>query len=85
MDKWKAFKWNVLCVNGHDFIELKDAFIAAKECMDRPTIIIADTVKGKGIRIAENQAEWHSRAPRDNEWEVICGDLNISLEDLKSI
>jgi transketolase len=85
VDKWKAFKWNVLCVNGHDFIELKDAFIAAKECMDRPTIIIADTVKGKGIRIAENQAEWHSRAPRDNEWEVICGDLNISLEDLKSI
>lgn len=84
-DKWKAFKWNVLCVNGHDFKDLSTAFTEAKECIDCPTIIVANTIKGRGVQIAENNTEWHSRVPKNDEWEETCRDLNISLEELKSV
>lgn len=84
-DKWKAFKWNVLCVNGHDFTQLGDAFSNAKNCTDRPTIIIANTIKGKGVPAAENCAEWHSRVPGDSEWAKVCDEMGISLEELKQI
>lgn len=85
IDKWRAFKWNVLCVNGHDFMELCDAFADAKSCKDYPTIIIADTIKGKGVHIAEDKMEWHSRAPKNKEWEKVCHDLNITLKELETI
>lgn len=85
IDKWKAFKWNVLCVNGHDFAELGRAFEDAKNCTNRPTILIADTVKGKGVPAAENSTEWHSRVPKENEWAAVCDDMGISLKELEKI
>ena len=65
-DKFKAFGFNVIEVNGHSFEELIDAFNNARNEKGRPTAIIAKTCKGKGVSFMENQAGWHGKAP-DNE------------------
>lgn len=58
-DKWKAFGWNVHVVNGHDFEALSGAIDAAHACQEGPTVIIAQTVKGKGVDFMENDPAWH--------------------------
>lgn len=83
-DRWRNFGWNVISADGHDYGELKSAFDAAKQCKGQPSIIIAQTIKGKGVKSVENNPEWHSRAPKGAEWETICGDIGISMEELKS-
>lgn len=84
-EKWKSFGWNVLSVNGHDFSELRDAFTKAKKSVDVPTIIIANTIKGKGISFVEKKVEWHCGVPKGEEWVDACHDLNISFEELKTL
>lgn len=66
-EKWKAFGWNTIQVNGHDHDALRQAFAEAKTS-DKPTVIIADTVKGKGISFMEFDILWHYRFPHDG-WE----------------
>lgn len=66
-DKWKSFGWNVLDIDGHDHDALRDAFDQAKRS-DRPTVIIANTVKGKGISFMEFDILWHYRFPHEG-WE----------------
>jgi len=66
-DKWKAFGWNVIEIDGHNHDELRTAFSNAKEMKGRPTVIIANTVKGKGISFMENNILWHYRFPHDGE------------------
>ncbi len=61
-EKWKAFGWNVMEINGHDFKEIKEALDRADESKFKPTMIIAKTVKGKGVSFMENRAEWHGKA-----------------------
>lgn len=85
IDKWKAFKWNILCVDGHNFAELRGAFMDARSCREYPTVIMANTIKGKGIRMAEGKEGWHSRTPKDKEWETACDDLGISMKELETI
>ena len=68
-DKFKAFGWNVLSVNGHDMAELHDAIEKAKATKGKPTMIIMKTVKGKGIPEIENQVGWHGKAPSEEECE----------------
>jgi transketolase len=58
-DKWQAFGWEVAAVDGHDFRKLAGAIERAHQTVDRPTVIIARTVKGKGVDFMENQAAWH--------------------------
>lgn len=58
-DKWKAFGWNVIEVDGHSVEELQEAFKAAREFKGKPTVIIAHTIKGKGADFMENQTNWH--------------------------
>ena len=60
-DKFRAFGWNVLEIDGHDFDQILEAFKKARECKGRPTMIIAHTVKGKGVSFMENQAGWHGK------------------------
>ncbi len=67
-DKFKAFKWNVLKVNGHSFTAMIRAFKKAKS-IKKPTIIIADTVKGKGVDFMEKDNKWHGVAPNKQELE----------------
>lgn len=61
--KFEAFGWNVIKIDGHDFNQIFDALDNSKKSKDKPTIIIAKTVKGKGISFMENQAKWHGTAP----------------------
>jgi len=60
--KWSAFGWNVLVIDGHDFGQVFEAADKARACTDKPTVIIARTVKGKGVSFMENQAQWHGKA-----------------------
>lgn len=74
-DKFKAFNFHVINVNGHNFKQLKEAFLEAKNIKDKPTAIIAGTVKGKGISFMENNVNWHGKAPSDNEYETAMNEL----------
>ena len=84
-DKWESFGWHVISADGHDFDDLHAAFLEAKNTKEGPTLIIANTVKGKGISIAENTPDWHSRAPKGEEWKVVCKELGITMEELEAI
>lgn len=75
-DKWKAFGWNVLVVNGHDIGELIDAVEAAKKCKGKPTMILCKTVKGKGVSFMENVVEFHGMAPNDEQYVVAKRELS---------
>lgn len=66
-DKFVAFNWQVLEINGHDFIQLKDAFDC--DSLDRPKVIIAHTIKGKGVDFMENKLEWHYKSPNSIEFK----------------
>lgn len=67
-DKWRAFGWNVTEVDGHDHDELRRAMKKTQSAWDKPNVIIAHTVKGKGISFMENDILWHYRFPHDG-WE----------------
>ena len=66
-EKWKAFGWNVLDIDGHNHDELRAAFAKAKQSTDKPTVIIANTVKGKGVSFMEFDILWHYRFPHEGE------------------
>lgn len=66
-DKWRAFGWHVLEVDGHDFTELLTAFEKAAEVKGKPVAIIAHTIKGKGVSFMENQVDFHGKAPSAEE------------------
>lgn len=66
-EKWKAFGWNVLDIDGHNHDELRAALAKAKESVDKPTVIIANTVKGKGVSFMEFDILWHYRFPHEGE------------------
>ena len=59
--KFAAFGWNVISVDGHDFVQIKNAIEEAKKTKGKPTVIICETVKGKGVSFMENEASWHGR------------------------
>jgi len=64
-EKWKSFGWQVLQVDGHEIDQLYEAFLRATEIQDKPTVILARTIKGKGVSFMENKACWHGVAPND--------------------
>lgn len=66
-EKWKAFGWNVLDIDGHNHDELRAALNEAKQSTDKPTVIIANTVKGKGVSFMEFDILWHYRFPHEGE------------------
>ncbi|MGC8694748.1 MAG: transketolase [Candidatus Micrarchaeia archaeon] len=63
-DKWKAFGWSVRQINGHDFAELEKTFNSIPFEKGKPSVIIAETIKGKGIKEMENKLEWHYKSPK---------------------
>lgn len=73
--KWEAFGWNTIPVDGHSIKELLDAFDKAKSYKGGPTVIIAKTVKGKGVSFMENVAGWHGVAPKKEEAEKALKEL----------
>ena len=74
-EKWRAFNWNVIEIDGHDYYAIYNAIQAAKEFKGRPTVIVAKTVKGKGVCKMENVADWHGKAPSKEECELFLEDL----------
>jgi len=66
-DKWRAFNWHVMEIDGHHMEEIVSALEAAKTIKGKPTIIIAHTVKGKGVSFMENVPEWHGKAPSQEQ------------------
>ncbi len=67
--KYSAFGWNVISIDGHNFEEIDKAYSQAKLCKGKPTVIIAKTVKGKGVSFMENVADWHGKAPSAEQLE----------------
>jgi transketolase len=74
-EKFKAFNWKVMKMDGHDMINIVDTLHAAKEFLDGPVCIIAKTVKGKGVSYMENNLDWHARAPNDEQYAQAVSDL----------
>ena len=80
-DKWKAFGWAVQEVDGHDHEALAAAFTQAPFQKGKPSLIVAHTVKGKGISFMENVAVWHYRQPKPEEMKVACAELGLDVID----
>ncbi|MEY8319940.1 transketolase [Lachnospiraceae bacterium 46-61] len=74
-EKFKAFHFHVINIDGHNFDEIAKAFAEAKQTKGKPTAIIAKTVKGKGISFMENQASWHGTAPNEEQYKIAMKDL----------
>ncbi len=79
-ERWAAFGWHVIEVNGHDMDELDSAFTEAKNTKGQPTVIIANTVKGCGASVMENKAPWHHKVPSEKEYEQIVKELTERME-----
>lgn len=81
--KWEAFNWNVLEIDGHDFDQIEQALARSKEIEDRPTVIIAHTIKGRGVSFMEGVPAWHGSVRlRPEELEEALRDLGVPEEDI---
>lgn len=82
-EKFKAFGFHVINIDGHDFDQIEAAYQEACTVKGQPTAIIAKTVKGKGVSFMENQASWHGTAPNDEQYEVAMKELGEQLKELE--
>lgn len=78
-EKFASFGWSVKTVDGHDFDALKDAFDALPFAPGKPSVIIANTIKGKGVSFMENNLKWHHGVPNKNEYEQALSELDQAL------
>ncbi len=74
-DKWRAFGWHTLVIDGHDFSQIFQAVAVAQAIADRPTMIVANTVKGRGVAFMENEVRWHGTPPTADEYARALADL----------
>ncbi len=74
-EKFRAFGWNVICIDGHDMAQIVDAFAAAKECKGKPTVIVAETHKGQGVSFMTDNAGWHGKAPNEEQARLAMEEL----------
>jgi transketolase len=81
-EKFKAFNFEVINIDGHDFDQIRDAFAKAKENKGKPTAIIAKTHKGQGVSYMTDQAGWHGKAPNAEQYEQAMGELEKAGEAL---
>ena len=81
--KWESFGWHVIKADGHDVSAVAAAFEEAKTVRGKPTVILAKTVKGKGVSFMENNAGWHGKAPNDEQYEIAKAELEARLKELE--
>ena len=74
-DKWRAFGWNVIEIDGHDFEQILDALAPERKVQGKPTMIVAHTVKGKGVSYMEGVCDWHGKAPNAEQVEQALAEL----------
>lgn len=79
-DKWRSFGWHVISVDGHDLKALYAAYKEAEAYKGKPTVILATTIKGKGISYMENQAKWHGTAPNDEQFAIAMAELSREVQ-----
>ena len=84
-EKLRAFGWNVVEIDGHDFDQIEGAFARAKETKGAPTAIVIKTLKGKGVSYMEGQAGWHGKAPNDEEYEIAMAELRAQLAEVEAM
>jgi transketolase len=82
-EKFAAFGWNVIEIDAHNFDEIEAALENAKATKDKPTAIIAKSIKGKGVSFMENQVSWHGAAPNAEQYEIAMAELKAVLEGLE--
>mgnify|MGYP000643504473 CR=1 FL=1 len=82
-DKFKAFKWNVLTVNGHDYAEIADAIDESKKIKGVPTMIVAKTIKGKGVSFMENNVKFHGSTPDEEQFKQAFEELDAAVASLE--
>lgn len=82
-DKWKAFGWNVIEIDGHNYEEIHEALLTRQK--GKPTAIVANTVKGKGVSFMENVPIWHYRMPNDEELSILFKDLEFSEKEQEEL
>lgn len=78
-EKFISFGFNTINIDGHNMDSIIDAVTTAKQTKGKPTIIIAKTIKGKGVSFMENQASWHGKAPSEEEYNLAMEELNTAL------
>ena len=83
-EKFKSFGWNVLEISAHSFDEIDAAFNAAAEFKGKPCVIVASSVKGKGVSFMEDQVGWHGTAPNAEQYEQAMSELNAALAELEA-
>ena len=82
-EKFAAFGWNVIEIDGHSFDDIENALNAARACKGKTTAVVAKTVKGKGISFMENQVNWHGSAPNAEQYETAMNELDAQLAELE--
>ena len=82
--KWKAFGWHVVEIDGHDMAQVVSALEASREVTGQPTMIIANTVKGKGVSFMEDNPAWHGQAPNDEQAERAYAEIRAALALVES-
>jgi transketolase len=80
--KFEAFKWNVIVIDGHDIEQIDEAVKAAKACEGKPTAIVCNCVKGKGVSFMENNVKWHGSAPNKEQYEQAVAEINAYIETI---
>ena len=82
-EKWKAFGWNVVEIDGHNYDEIREALLIREQ--GKPTVVIANTIKGKGVSFMENVPIWHYRMPNEEELPVLFHDLGFTQEEQREL
>ena len=82
--KWEAFNWHVLEIDGHNLEAIAAAFHAAKSIYDKPTVIIANTIPGKGVLEFESDYKWHGNPPNEKQGEMALAELRAAGEKIRS-
>lgn len=82
-EKFKAFGWHVINIDGHDFNQMEKAFDEAEKVVQKPTVIIMKTTKGKGVDYMEDSIDWHGKAPGDEDYERAMKQLREQLAELE--
>ena len=83
-EKFAAFGFNVVEIDGHDYDQIEAAVNAAKACADKPTAVIMKTVKGKGVSYMENAVNWHGAAPKEEQYTIAMEELKAALAGLNA-
>ncbi|MEK4179011.1 transketolase [Aeribacillus composti] len=78
--RWEAFGWHVISIDGHDHVQISKAFKEARKINDKPTIIISNTIKGKGVSFMENQYLWHSRVLTGKEFNDAIQEIEMGFK-----